>query len=86
MLLLDAVTVRRDDALPKSFSFTALAPLYVDEKVAIAGHDPDSATTEVVAVDHDGHVVAKGTAVCELKRFAGDSPVCQPPVAAEPHT
>lgn len=63
MLLLDAVTVRRDDALPKSFSFTALAPLYVDEKVAIAGHDPDSATTEVVAVDHDGHVVAKGTAV-----------------------
>ncbi|WP_193096225.1 hypothetical protein [Brevibacterium sp. FME17] len=63
MLLLDAVTARRDDALPSSFSFTASAPLYVDEKVVIVGHDPDDSTTVVVAVDHNGNVAAKGTAM-----------------------
>lgn len=63
MLLLDAVTARRDDALPASFSFVALAPLWVDRTVVLAGHDPDGETTVAFAVDDSGHVAAKGTAV-----------------------
>ncbi|MGO1398965.1 MAG: hypothetical protein ACTHYJ_04905 [Brevibacterium yomogidense] len=62
MLLLDAVTSQREGRLPTSFVFKALAPLYVDRAVVIAGHDPDSATTEVVAVDENGHVAATGVA------------------------
>lgn len=63
MLLLDAVAVRRARSRPESFSFTAMAPLYVDRPVVIAGHEHDATTTEVVAKDDCGHVTAKGTAV-----------------------
>jgi 3-methylfumaryl-CoA hydratase len=63
MLLLDAVTSRRDGALPATFSFVAMAPLWVDQHITIAGHEPDDTTTEVLAVDDSGHIAAKGTAV-----------------------
>ena len=63
MLLLDAAVRRAPRPQPAAFAFRALAPVRVDTPFVIAGHElcePAADTTEVLALDEDGGLPARG--------------------------